>query len=158
LVWRAVGPAWSSPRWPVMAPTGGSTVAWPGQEGSAPFYGRPKIDGDVPRCTRRPLLRSTASKLGRHAHAGEGGDGPTVKAARHGEGAASDRLGARAAWGRRGASGCAASGRARGPGRRGGDPGARRALWRAGARATSGRPGIVSDWPCSSDENSIFCN
>jgi hypothetical protein len=31
-----------------------------------------------------------------------------------------------------------------------------RALWRAGARATSRRPEIVSDWPCSSDKNSIF--
>jgi hypothetical protein len=41
-----------------------------------PLLWATKIEGDVPRCTRRPLLRSTASKLGRRAHAGEDGGGP----------------------------------------------------------------------------------
>jgi hypothetical protein len=62
-------------------------------------------------------------------------------------------LGGRVAWGRaasrRGPGGSNVEGRA--PARSG-------AGRRVGARATSRRPGIVSDWPCSSDKNSIFCN
>jgi hypothetical protein len=55
--------------------------------------GRPSVNAAV----RQPYS-------GRCARHGEGAQGPAVKAARCGEGAVSDRLGVRAAWGRRGAS------------------------------------------------------
>jgi hypothetical protein len=55
--------------------------------------GRPSVNAAV----RQPYS-------GRCVRHGEGVKGPTVKAARRGEGTASDRLGARAAWGSLGAS------------------------------------------------------
>jgi hypothetical protein len=55
--------------------------------------GRPSVNAAV----RQPYS-------GRCVRHGEGAQGPVVKVARRGESAASDRLGARAAWGRRDAS------------------------------------------------------
>jgi hypothetical protein len=73
LVWRAAGRRWQlAAAGTVKSGAGGLARC----RGAVPLLWATKIDGDVPRCTRRPLLRSTASKLGRRAHAGEDGDGP----------------------------------------------------------------------------------
>jgi hypothetical protein len=103
------------------------------------------------RALCRPLLRSTASSLGQHGLAGEAATDRRARQCRTGRGlhvacADSMVLGARAASGRR-----------EGAGRRGGVQ-RTRALWRAGARATSRPACFFSDWHCLRDKNSKFCN
>jgi hypothetical protein len=128
---------------------GGLTAARPGQEGSAPSYGRP----GSPSATTGPFAASMGARAGLGRSEWQGGKertgGPLGVPGRTARGA---RRGwtSRWPWDVRG-FGERASGR-----REGARTSRRRtaragALWRAGARATSSWPEIVSDWPCSSE-------
>jgi hypothetical protein len=128
---------------------GGLTAARPGQEGSAPLYGRP----GSPLATTGPSAASMGARagLGRSEWQGEGTDRRSVGHSRPDSARREERVDSEAALGRAWLRGTSL-GKARG----GSDVEAAygthaRALWHAGARATSRRPEIVSDWPCLSE-------
>jgi hypothetical protein len=62
-----------------------------------------QVRGERGRCLHREGHPSVNAAIRRVRH-GKGANGPAVKVVLRGESASSDRLGARAAWGRRGAS------------------------------------------------------
>jgi hypothetical protein len=104
------------------------------QRGSAPLW-QPRIDGDVPRCTRRPREERMAG--GHGTDRWSVGCSPAGRCAARGGGGLRGGLGARVAWGR------AASGRGRAQMPR---------------RGTSCRPGKILQCPCLNASNSKKLN